>query len=104
MRGPWSPAWRRSWPRLRLRKRIEGEWIIIAAGVLSVIAGVLLLIRPDIGAFAIALTIGAYAIVAGVMMIFLAFRLRKAGHDGATAPAAAGRTTDMRSDRDTERP
>ncbi len=61
----------------RLRRQIEGEWRLIASGVLSALFGVLLIWYPVIGGVAIAWTIGAASIVYGVIDVVLGFRLRK---------------------------
>ncbi len=64
---------------IRLRREITNEWVLALVGVVSVIAGILILARPDVGAIAIAQVIGVYALIAGVLMLISAWRLRKAG-------------------------
>jgi len=61
---------------LRLRKEIEGEWLLVAGGLTSIIFGVVLLLRPGVGAVAIAWLIGAYAMVYGAILIALSFEMR----------------------------
>lgn len=61
---------------IRLRKEIEGEWLLIVGGIASVIFGVLLIIRPGAGALASIWIIGSYAIIFGILMVILSFRLR----------------------------
>jgi uncharacterized membrane protein HdeD (DUF308 family) len=60
-----------------LRKEIEGEWLLAASGALSVLFGLFLLVRPGAGALGLLWAIGAFAIVAGVMLIALGFRLKR---------------------------
>ena len=62
---------------LRLRKEISNEWLLIAIGLLSVIFGLAILANPGAGALALVWLIGIYAILFGLPMIWLAFRLRK---------------------------
>jgi uncharacterized membrane protein HdeD (DUF308 family) len=61
----------------RLRKEIEGEWWLIATGVVSVLFGALILMFPGAGALGIAFAIGWFAIVYGVLLIGLSLRLKK---------------------------
>jgi uncharacterized membrane protein HdeD (DUF308 family) len=63
-----------------LRKVIQGEWMMILAGALSVLFGVLLILQPGAGALALVWLIGAYAIVFGVLLSILAFQLRSLDH------------------------
>jgi len=63
---------------IRLRKEIEGEFWMGLAGVASVIFGLLLLARPGAGALAILWMIAVFAIVVGIALILLGFRIRKA--------------------------
>jgi uncharacterized membrane protein HdeD (DUF308 family) len=68
------------WGAIQLRKEIEGEWLLILSGLLSVAFGVLLLVQPGAGALAVVWIIGWYAILAGCLYIALAFRLKKLKH------------------------
>ncbi|MGY5884773.1 HdeD family acid-resistance protein [Modestobacter lacusdianchii] len=63
---------------IRLRRELTGEWLIGLLGTISLIAGVIILLRPDVGAVALATVLGVYAIVAGVVLLLAAWRLRKA--------------------------
>jgi uncharacterized membrane protein HdeD (DUF308 family) len=62
---------------IRLREVIANEWLLILMGVLSVLFGFLILIFPGAGALAIVIWIGAYALLFGIMLIALAFLLRR---------------------------
>jgi uncharacterized membrane protein HdeD (DUF308 family) len=61
---------------VRLRREIKGEWMLILAGLASVVLGILLMARPGVGALAVLWLIGFYAIVFGVLLVILAFRAR----------------------------
>lgn len=63
---------------VRLRRELAGEWVIALLGLISVTAGVIMLLRPDVGALALAIVLGIYAIVGGVVLLVAAWRLRKA--------------------------
>ena len=64
---------------IRLRKEIKGEWLMIMSGLVSVAFGVLLFLQPGAGALAVAWIIAAYAFIFGVLMVLLAFKVRKLG-------------------------
>lgn len=60
----------------RLCRQFEGEWVLALAGVFSIILGLLLALRPGSGLVAVAWFVGVYAIIFGVLLIVLGFRLR----------------------------
>jgi uncharacterized membrane protein HdeD (DUF308 family) len=61
---------------IQLRRVITNEWMMILNGIASIIFSVLLFIFPGAGALSLLWLIGAYAIVFGILLIILAFRLR----------------------------
>lgn len=64
----------------------HGRWLLVLGAIASMIFGVLLFISPLIGALVLTWWIGAQALVFGVILIALAFKLR--GHRGEDAPTA----------------
>lgn len=73
---------------VRLRKEIRGELVLGLAGVLSVLAGIYMIASPRGGALALAWLIGSYAILFGVALLALAFRLRGTQGQGGLPSAA----------------
>jgi uncharacterized membrane protein HdeD (DUF308 family) len=65
------------WGAIRLRKEIEGEWLLALSGVLSIAFGVIMFAQPGAGALAVVWLIGWFAILAGCVYIGLAFQLKK---------------------------
>lgn len=61
---------------VRLRKVIRGEGWYILAGILAIAFGILLLANPIAGAITLTLIFGVYALLFGVMLIWLAIRFR----------------------------
>jgi len=71
---------------VRLRKVIEGEWLLGLSGLLSVALGVSLALFPGPGALAIVVWTGAYAIVSGTVLIALGIRARSWQHGSSRPP------------------
>ena len=65
---------------IRLRKEIDNEWLLILSGIISVLFGAGIMVHPGAGALAVVWVIGLYAIVAGVLYIGLALRLKRHVH------------------------
>jgi uncharacterized membrane protein HdeD (DUF308 family) len=61
---------------IRLRKAIRGEWLLALSGIVSIAFGALLFISPLLGAIAIAIWVGAYALVFGALLVGLSLRLK----------------------------
>lgn len=61
---------------IRLRKEIEGEWLLILSGLASIVFGVLLVAQPGAGALAVLWLIATYAVVFGVLLVLLALKAR----------------------------
>jgi uncharacterized membrane protein HdeD (DUF308 family) len=56
--------------------REHGRWWLAFGGVVSILYGIALVIAPMIGAIVLTWWIGAYALVFGVALLVLAFKLR----------------------------
>jgi uncharacterized membrane protein HdeD (DUF308 family) len=61
---------------VRLRRALDHKVFLVVIGVLSVIAGALLVWHPLTGALGIAIVVGSYAVVYGVLLIGVAVWLR----------------------------
>ncbi|KPL67945.1 hypothetical protein SZ64_07325 [Erythrobacter sp. SG61-1L] len=66
---------------IRLRREVEGEWLLGLSGLLSVVLGLAILgvlaVAPGASLISLGWLIGLYALASGVALITLALRLRK---------------------------
>jgi uncharacterized membrane protein HdeD (DUF308 family) len=74
----------------RLKMDHGRVWLVIG-GIASVVLGILLVLSPFIGALVITFWIGAHALVLGVTLLMLAYKLRshRTGHPSNVAAAGA---------------
>ncbi len=72
---------------IRLRKEVQGEWLWILSGALTIALGVLFLARPGEGILSVTWLIATLAIVWGILLVMLSFRLK--AHHGRLAAKAA---------------
>ncbi len=68
----------------------HGRWWLAFGGLASIVYGVLLIIAPLIGALVLTWWLGAYALVFGVLLLILAFRLRARHAEGRHSGLAHG--------------
>jgi uncharacterized membrane protein HdeD (DUF308 family) len=61
---------------IRLRKAIEGEWMLALSGLASVAFGAIVFFFPEVGALATVWMISLYALLTGTLLLVAAFRAR----------------------------
>lgn len=64
---------------IHVRKLVQGEWLLVLGGLLSILLGVLFFAYPAAGLVTIALWFGVGLIAYGVLQAAVALRLRKHG-------------------------
>ena len=73
---------------IRLRQEIDNEWALGLTGLVSLVLGVIMVINPGAGLMGLVWAIGSYAIIFGLLMIFLAVRAGRFAPTGTTGPGA----------------
>jgi uncharacterized membrane protein HdeD (DUF308 family) len=61
---------------IRLRRAMRGEWLLVLSGITSIVFGVLVFLFPAAGALALVWMISLYALITGVLLLAVSFRLR----------------------------
>lgn len=62
---------------VRMRRHLQNEWLLGLIGATSIFFGALLFASPVTGAVVLAWWLGAYVLFMGVLLLSLAFRLRR---------------------------
>jgi uncharacterized membrane protein HdeD (DUF308 family) len=62
---------------VRLRKVIDGEWLLILAGIVSIVFAFAVFLFPGAGALALVWLVAFQAIVTGILLLVLGMRARK---------------------------
>ncbi len=75
---------------VRLRREITNEWFLGIGGAISIIFGIICFIHPAGGILALIWLVGIYAILLGITLVALGFRLRSMR--GSQAPTPQGAT------------
>jgi uncharacterized membrane protein HdeD (DUF308 family) len=61
----------------QLRKELDSAWLLGLSGAISIVFGAAMLMAPGAGALALVWLIDAYAILFGLILIVLSFRVKK---------------------------
>jgi len=61
---------------IQLRKVISNEWALILGGICSILFGIILFARPGVGILAVIWIIGVYALIIGIFLVSLSFKLK----------------------------
>ena len=67
---------------IRLRKEVSNEWSMILGGIITTLFGILLLVSPMMSAMTLVWIIAVFAVVDGIILIVLSFRVKKFGAAG----------------------
>jgi uncharacterized membrane protein HdeD (DUF308 family) len=56
--------------------RVNGEWLLVLSGIISLLLGIILFVQPGAGVIALSWWLGIYALLFGIALIAAAFRMR----------------------------
>lgn len=59
--------------------RLNGEWLLVLSGIISLLLGIILFVQPAAGVIALSWWLGIYALLFGIALLTAAFRLRHYG-------------------------
>lgn len=63
----------------RIRTEVKGEWVLGLSGLISILVGLILILRPGAGVLAVAWLIGIFAIILGIFLTLLGLKFRGMG-------------------------
>lgn len=72
---------------IRLRKEVQGEWLWVLSGLLTIGLGILFFLRPGEGILSVIWLVASLAIVWGILLVALSFKLK--GLKGKLVPQPA---------------
>ena len=75
---------------VRLRRHVQGEWLLILGGALSILLGIVLFAAPVAGAIFFAYVLAGYGLIFGVLLIALGFRMRRLPAGSLATASGAG--------------
>ena len=64
---------------IRIRAEVKGEWVLGLSGLISILVGLILILRPGTGVLAVAWLIGIFAIILGIFELLLGLKFRGIG-------------------------
>ena len=64
----------------RIRREVKGEWMLGLSGLISILVGLILILRPGAGVLAVAWLIGIFAIILGIFLTLLGLKFRGMGY------------------------
>src|SRR5690606_35537706 len=62
---------------LRLRRRLDNQWLLVVSGIISVLLGLSLVMAPEAGIVVMAWIIGGFSLLSSLVLFSVAARLRK---------------------------
>ncbi|MBV9010622.1 MAG: HdeD family acid-resistance protein [Pseudonocardiales bacterium] len=73
-----------------LRRLIRGEVFLVLSGLAGIIAGIVILLWPLSGALVLTFMLGVYALVSGILLLAVAWRVHHLARVGTASIAAGG--------------
>jgi uncharacterized membrane protein HdeD (DUF308 family) len=69
---------------VRLRREIADEWLLGLSGIVSIVLGAILILRPQFAQVTTTYVIGTYGLIFGAVLVVLGLRLRRLSSEYAT--------------------
>lgn len=72
---------------MALRRYVDNEFWLVLLGIISLAFGFYVVLRPELGVFALVYTVGFYGVLAGISLIAFSARIKSVGADCAKLQA-----------------